>query len=348
MNKKQILLVSSYSQGGIASVVDTFLNNGLEETVAYFASYTEAPTWLNWIRFPFIYIKFLSILLFDQNIKIVHLLSAEKGSFLRKSVLLFTAKLLGKKVIINFHSCSQDLFYNDSFFLFKIFVKTVLNNADIILVLSTQWKKIISQKCENKNIEVLYNPVKLREYYEKNDSAGQINVLFRGRVGKRKGAYDTIEAAKLLTNNSIIINIYGDGEIENAKNLVTANNLNNRVKIKGWITGEKIDIAYRSSDIFILPSYDEGLPMSILEAMSYGLPVIATNIAGIPDQIAEGVNGYMIEPGDIKSLAEKIDFLANTLELRNSMGREGYEMVKSKFEKTVIIDNLKRIYDSLF
>jgi len=347
MSKKQILLVSSYSQGGIASVVNTFLNNGLENIVDFYASYTEAPTLLNWIKFPFFYIKFFAILVFNRNIKIIHLLSAEKGSFLRKSILLFTAKLFGKKVIINFHSCSQELFYNDSFLPFKFFVKTVLNNADAILVLSSQWKKFISNKCDNKNIEILYNPVKLQEFYEKNNTTCQINVLFMGRIGKRKGAYDTIEAAKLLTNTNIKIDMYGDGEVENAKNIVALSNLEERVKINGWITGEKIDLAYKNADLFILPSYDEGLPMSILEAMSHSLPVISTNIAGIPDQITNGVNGYLIEPGDVQLLAEKIDLLAGNSDLRKSMGQEGYKTVKLKFEQTVVIKNLKRIYDSL-
>ena len=98
------------------------------------------------------------------------------------------------------------------------------------------------------------------------------------------------------------------------------------------------------ADIFILPSYNEGLPMSILEAMSYGLPVISTPVGGIPEIVKDGVNGYLIFPGDNEALAEKIELLAKNKELRLRMGQENYKLVSQKYNAGTIINQLKILY----
>lgn len=344
---KEVLLIGSYSQGGIASVVNNFLESELKNEFHFEASYIEAPTWKNWVRFIFFYFKIILVLLINTHIKVVHILSAEKGSFLRKAILLNLSKLFGKKVIINFHSGSSNLFFNDSFIVFKSFIKRVLNKADIILVLSTQWKESISKKCDNQNIEVLYNPVILKDLNEKITSPDEINVLFMGRIGLRKGAYDIVKAVKLLQNPNIKVDMYGDGEVDNLRALVLSENLSSTIRVNGWISGEKVSESYKNADIFILPSYDEGLPMSILEAMSYGLPVVSTKIGGIPDQIIDGVNGYLINAGNIEHLADKINTLANDPNLRREMGRKGHDIIRNKFDKKIIVNQLISLYARL-
>lgn len=343
MGNKQILMASSYSQGGIATVVDNFLNNGLDKHVKFFTTYIQASTLLNWLIFPLIWIKFSFNLLFDRNIKIVHLLSADRGSFLRKSLLLLTAKLSGKKVIFNVHSGPKNLFYNDENPFIKPCIKFILDKADIILVLSSQWKENIESKCSNKNIRILYNPISLKEVNSGENNT--VNVLFMGRLGQRKGAYDLVEAAKLIKNPNVKINMYGDGEVKEIKSIVKENNLENIVNVMGWISGKDVEKAYRNSDIFILPSYNEGLPMSILEAMSYGLPVISTTVGGIPEQVVDNVSGFLINAGDVSAIAEKIELMAQDKSLINKMGLEGRKIVGEKFETGVILKELELIYD---
>ncbi len=124
---------------------------------------------------------------------------------------------------------------------------------------------------------------------------------------QKKGVYDIIEAAKRIENPNVVINLYGDGELEIFEKLIQENNLQDKVKIKGWISGEQKNKAIKESDIYILPSYNEGLPMSILEAMACGLPVISTPIGGIAEAVKDGVNGYLIQPGDYEALTEKIN-----------------------------------------
>ena len=342
---KKVLMVSSYANGGIASVVDLLINSRLKDDLIFLPSYIEASTLKNWLRFIFFYFKYIFVLLKEKEIRIVHLLSAEKGSFLRKSILLLTAKILGKKAIINFHSCNPNLFYKDDIFPLSFFVNSILNKANLILVLSAQWQRILSNKCNNSNIKILYNPVVLKEPIQRNSEC--VNILFMGRLGKRKGAYDLIEMAKYLTSNNVKINMYGDGEVKQIIHLVNENNLNNIINVAGWIKGDEVKEAYRNADIFILPSYDEGLPMSILEAMAYSLPVISTPIGGIPDQVIDGVNGFLVSPGDIKKFAEKIDFLVSNKNEREKMRQESYKIAREKFDINSIITQLENLYSCL-
>ena len=89
------------------------------------------------------------------------------------------------------------------------------------------------------------------------------------------------------------------------------------------------------------------MPMTILEAMSYGLPVIATNVGGIPEVVEDKVSGFLINPGDYSSLAEKIELLAKEHDLRKKMGQQGYRIVREKFDIDVITKKLNNFYDEL-
>ena len=102
-----------------------------------------------------------------------------------------------------------------------------------------------------------------------------------------------------------------------------------------------------SPDIYILPSPAEGLPISILEAMSAGLAVISTNVGAIPEVIENGVNGYLIEKGDYKNLAEKILTLANNRELLDTMSLNNSEKVKRTYDLNKVISKMDDLYDSI-
>jgi len=108
-----------------------------------------------------------------------------------------------------------------------------------------------------------------------------------------------------------------------------------------------MDDYYKHADIFVLPSYNEGLPMSILEAGSFGLPVISTPVGGIPEVIEDGVNGYLIEPGDIEALKDRLLLLANGPELREKMGKNLKILIGEKFNEKKMVNQINFIYQEL-
>ncbi len=347
MEKPKILIIGPKAQGGISSVINLYKDFGLinNNKVGFLASYKCNNAFLRLLVFGLFLIEYIWILLTNNELRVIHIHSASEGSFYRKYFVFKFAKLFGKKVIYHIHCPGFCEIYKESPNFIKKRIEEVLNNSDLIIVLAEYWKNEISKICSNNNIKILFNPCIIKDFIKIN--TGEFNVLFMGRIGKRKGVYDIIKGAKLIINPNIEINLYGDGDLKEFENLINENNLQNKVKLKGWISGNIKDEAYRSADIYILPSFEEGLPMSILEALTYGLPIICTSVGGIPEAVEEGINGFLIQPGDYKALAEKINLIADNKELREKMGQESLRIAKEKFDVNVIIKQLKDIYDEL-
>jgi glycosyltransferase involved in cell wall biosynthesis len=345
-DKCTILVIGPNAKGGISSVINSYESYGLfDGNIIRLASYRGGNIVKRLVVFAMSLIRYFWILFTNKNVKIIHIHSATDGSFVRKYIVFKIAKMFEKKVIFHIHCAVFDKFYNNSSTFVKNRVKEVLDNSNVIIVLSDYWKNVVSQISTNKNIKILYNPCMVKEFEK--ITTEKINVLFMGRVGKRKGVYDIIEAAKLITNPNIEINLYGDGETPEFQKLIQENNLQNIIKLKGWVSSDTKDTAFKSSDIYILPSYEEGLPMSVLEAMAYGLPIISTPVGGIPDAVEDCVNGFLVQPGNYKALVEKINLLTNDKELNHKMGQESFKKAKEKFDINVIIKQLKEIYDEL-
>lgn len=333
MNER-ILIVSPemHEQGGIASVIKTYFDNNLEDgNVIYLSSYkTKNPLG----EFVIFWLKFLSNLIFNGNIEIVHIHTSSKGSFLRKSMVMNVAKIFKKKTILHIHGSEFKVFYDKSPQIIKNYIKNTFDKTDCIIVLSKQWRDIITQYTDNKNIRIVYNPIKI---HERNNLEKPI-FLFMGRLGKRKGVFDIFKSAKNVCDEAVI-DLYGDGEID--KSLAPEN-----VKIHTWVRGDEKEKIFKNAGVLLLPSYNEGLPISILEAMSYGMPIISTPVGGITEAVEDNINGFIVNCGDTKALAEKIDALCDK-DLRKKMGQESYRIVKEKFDVEIIKQNLKEIYDEL-
>jgi glycosyltransferase involved in cell wall biosynthesis len=344
-NKSKILMVGPdiNSQGGISSVIKMYKDYGLN--ISTLASYKDGNALAKLFVYGLFLVKYIVTLAVDKNVKLVHLHTASRGSFIRKSIAFKLAKLFHKKVIIHIHGAEFELFYNESPKFIKEIITKTLNDADLVIVLSKQWKDTIARISTSDKIKVLYNPTVIKVYSRIHSESTK--AVFMGRLGKRKGIYDVIESAKLIKNPNVEINLYGDGEIEKFDKLISDSDLHDKIKLPGWVSGEKKDEVLQNSDIFILPSYNEGLPMSILEAMAVGLPIISTPVGGIPEAVEDGVNGFLIQAGDYNALAEKIDLLASNQSLRVQMGQRGYNLAKEKFDIKIIIKQLQDIYDEL-
>ncbi len=116
----------------------------------------------------------------------------------------------------------------------------------------------------------------------------------------------------------------------------------------GWIAGEDKVRAFERAAIYCLPSYSEGLPVSVLEAMAAGLPVVSTAIAGTPEAVAEGENGFLIVPGDRAALADRLIRLARDPSLRSGMGGAGRAIAEERFGSEAIAARLRKLWESVF
>lgn len=349
MNKNiRILMIGPdmNSFGGMSSVIKLYHDSGLlDENVEFLSSYEDGSIPHKIFFFAGFLLKYFLLLLTQKNVKIIHLHIAEKGSFFRKAIICFISKLFHKKVILHLHGAEFNIFYNKVPKIIKKIITKTFNSADLVIVLSKSWENDILEKTSNSNIIILDNPIVIKE--PNKIHLDKINILFMGRLGKRKGTYDILEAAKYINNPNVVINLYGDGNINEFEKLVINNNLQDKVKVNGWISGNEKEDIFKISDVLILPSYNEGLPIAILEAISYGLPVISTPVGGIPEAVKDGINGFLIQAGDVKTLAAKIDILASDEKLREKMGQESYKIAKERFDIKIIINQLQNIYTGM-
>lgn len=97
--------------------------------------------------------------------------------------------------------------------------------------------------------------------------------------------------------------------------------------------------------MFVLPAYNEGFPVAIIEAMSAGLPIISTPVGGIPDVIEEGTNGFLVEPGDAEAIADRIVNLLNNRALNHNMGKQNAMKALANFDVSIVVNALCKIYE---
>lgn len=336
-------------KGGIGRVNKKYSDFGLfDNGIKFLSSYTDKSKLQAVFKFFVCVVMLLFYILFNKDLRIIHVTSSQGASFLRKSIIIMLAKTFNKKTIIHIRGSDFDDFYYKGGFLRKKYISYTLDKADIVLVLSGYWKNFVKKISKNQNIKILYNPVVIQDIDPvKKQLNNPLNILFTGRIGQRKGVYDIIEAVKYIKNLNITINLYGDSEVEKAREVVNSHNLYNIININSWITGEKLEQAYKDADFFILPTYSEGLPNSVLEAISYSLPVISTPVGGIPEIVEDGINGFLVKPGDYITLAEKIDLLSGDRELRNQMGQKSLKIAEEKFDIKVILSQIRQIHKDL-
>ena len=143
-------------------------------------------------------------------------------------------------------------------------------------------------------------------------------------------------------NNAELV-IAGDGEGARARQMIEQLGLTQSVRILDWVDEQQRDELLTKANVFVLPSYNEGLPMAMLEAMSWGLPVITTPVGGIPELISTAENGLLIAPGKIEQLSAAIQSLIESEQLRISLGNAGRESVRP-FEISKYCDRLADIF----
>lgn len=161
--------------------------------------------------------------------------------------------------------------------------------------------------------------------------------------------FDVLKAIPIVAHkfgSDILFLFVGKYDKEKQKAIGGVGNQFDIVKNLGFLEKDEMLKIKLTSDIYVLPSYAEGLPMAMLEAMAAGLPVVSTKVGSIPELIEEGVNGFLIESGDYKTLAERIVQLAKNKSLREAMGKRNIEKVKKSYSLECATQELGKIYRS--
>lgn len=355
-NKINVLMVGSdlSVKGGMTTVVNSFLKNNFKDiNIEYVATHIEnVPIYsklLFFIKSFFTMIKVLS----KNKISIVHIHMSEKGSFFRKFIVLLISKIYKKKVIVHLHGADFKEFFYDSNNIVKGMIKYLFKKSDRVIVLGKSWDEYIKSIDKSIKTIILANSVEYPKEIVINNRT-EINVLFLSVLIKRKGIFDLVKAIEILINNGKIngidlkIIIAGTGkEEEEMKSIIKNLDLEKYFLFMGWVDNEKKIELIKNSQILILPSYNEGLPMAILEAMSYGMPIITTDVGSIKDAVIDGHNGFMTQPGDINKLVLSMEKLILNYDTWQQFSNNSKKTIEENFNINNYFKKVEQIYKSL-
>ncbi len=348
---KNVLMCCSTlnTKGGMVSVVKNYLNykDWGKYNIKFIPTHFDTN---KWIVMAFFAIQFAKIwwTVKTGKYEIAHLHTAERGSFWRKTFLMRFFQKQGIMVILHHHAAEFEDFYAKCSNAQKKRVRKALADADVNIVLSERLVPMIKDKEPKAHVEVLYNAVST--YPVNPYSIESKNVLFMGRLGIRKGTFDLIEAIKRLDekiSKDVKFCLCGDVGEEEVKKKIAELGIQHRIAHIGWIDGEQKKEFVSKAMINCLPSYNEGLPMSILETMAAGIPNISTNIASIPEVIKNEENGFLIEPGNVDALTEKLYQLIQNEDLRQTFSKKSFELINEKFSLNAHMVKLKEMYDQM-
>lgn len=211
-------------------------------------------------------------------------------------------------------------------------IRRILATADVAATVS----KHLHERYAPQRPVVVANEswIEERHFWMRPPGQYRNTILFVGRLVKSKGLLQLVEALHLLRRQGIDFQcvIVGDGPlrgqlIERVEEL----GLGDRVRMVGWLRplSEELRDCYKQADILCLPSYAEGLPLVLIEAMAHGVAVLATDVGGIPDLVEHEKNGLLVRPGDAQQLARELTRLLTDHDLRTRCARNGYETAKA-------------------
>lgn len=336
-------------KGGIVAVVDGYFEAGLDNRCARFA-YQGTGVGANLIGKSLAFAK--SLVPYRRELSdfdIVHFHISAKGSFKRKSLMASMAKRAGKKVILHEHSgeFARDFEAGDD--TYRERVRITFNSADRVIVLSEEWRNYFADHImlDTRKLSVLHNGVSIP-----NDICSPCahqDILFLGRLDARKSPDVLLRASKEVLNcfPEARLVFGGDGDIDMYRNLAAVLGIADRCDFLGWVSGDAKGELFSRAGIYCLPSKNEGLPMSVIEAMAHGLPVVSTAVGGIPRLIESGREGFLIDVDDEEALSEALCRLLGSAELRKEMGIAAHKKASREFSIETSIEGLLKIYSDL-
>ena len=341
--------------GGMTEVIRSYREAGLFETwpVRYVSTY--AGRGLIGKLWPWIAaVTGLLPQLACRRVALLHAHSAAHGSFWRKSTLCALAWAFRVPYVLHVHDGNFPAFYRRGCNrLARAWVRFVLRKAARVVVLTPHWRDEVHGIEPAARIRIIGNPVAVPARLEPLRSPAR-TVLYLAWLQKEKGILDLVHAvpAVLRAVPGARFTIAGRGIAggetpESLRRLARRLGVEQALHFAGWVNGEQKNRLLRQCDLFVLPSYVEGLPVALLEAMAWGVPVVATRVGGIPDVIENRVNGLLVEPGHPAALARAIVELLGDEALRCRVRQAAHGDVRRRYRVDAVVAELEALYREL-
>jgi glycosyltransferase involved in cell wall biosynthesis len=280
-----------------------------------------------------------------------HVHFAGRGSLLRKGIICVVLRSLRCQYAVHSHAADTDLFEPWLPPPCRRLILWGIGGAGRVIVLTQFWHDYYSSLLglPAGRLLLLPNPADLPRIVPDRSRREGLRVLFLGRIGTRKGAFDLIRALAALPENvrsRCHLTMAGDGDIPEAQTLAAQLGCLDLVTLPGWTGPATVERLLVESDVLVLPSYAEGMAMALIEAMSWGLPVVTTGVGGASEFLVHDRNCTLVTPGDVQGISNAISELARTPALRQRLGNAARETM-SQFSVDNYVLKLCGVYEGL-
>jgi len=353
--------------GGIATYFQNLINSSLPERVdlQFVQSSSQQRPLSSSGRFSLdnIVSAVADIIRFTQSFlkhhpQVTHIATSFGLSLFKHGICVWIARIAGGRVLLHPH-CSLQAIYLERPAWSQWFFRQVVGSSSGVLVLSDEWDQLhrIVRTCK---VYQLPNAIDLDSYAEvgrvnikRSYHSGPLRIFYLGYLGKAKGTFDLIEAVDMLVVNGadISLDLVGDelnpGERNQLIQTIKNKDLNGTIHLHLPVSGAEKLAFFRAADVFVYPSYHEGQPMAVIEAMACALPIVATNVGGLPDLVSTGENGLLVEPGKPELLANALDCLMKDRELRLWMQNKSYQRALENYDIEQHVSKLVNVYETV-
>lgn len=279
------------------------------------------------------------------RVKLLHAHSASGPSFWRKLAFMYPSMLCGRPVVLHWHGGGfVDFFRRCAPWQQRIIADTFAR-CDRVIALSEQWNKTLTKMFPEARVTTIPNPVELPASPALLEMQPP-TALFLGRIVEAKGVIDLLHAwPKVLESvPSAQLVLAGAGDIGTVSAVAERLGVSGLVEFTGWVDGDRKLQLLRRASVFVLPSHAEAMPMAVLEAMAFGLPVVATRVGGIPHAARDGTDGLLVEVGDVAALAAALTAVLANRALCTEMGASARQRVAQHFSADLVLPRIRQVW----
>jgi glycosyltransferase involved in cell wall biosynthesis len=288
------------------------------------------------------------------GVDLVHVNVAPRGSTWRKMLFAGVARRMGVPVLLHLHGSGYDQFFAAQSPVRQARIRAFFGAAAGVVALSDYWHRFVTETLRVDPARVTQIPNGVPAHPERTAAVPAVpeaptRILFLGQLGERKGVDVLLDALATLDARGLAwrATLGGNGEVEAAQARAAALGIGDRIAFPGWVGEAEVRTLLGAADLFVLPSRAENQPVAILEAMAAGLPVVATAIGAIPEQVLDGETGLLVPPGDAAALADALATLIDSPARRAAMGAAGHARFAAHFSIEATAERFAALYRRL-
>ena len=303
----------------------------------------------------------LLFILYTERPKMIYVEMNGDRSCFREMFYMAVARFFKARVVLHFHGIFKEEKINFPFifqqrhnWLNKLIINICFGLSHRTIFLSKtilEDFRCILNETNSKKATWIENFVDVKFFRERKKTKDKINILFVGRLSKAKGFFDIVNIARdvIAQYGNVMFHFCGSPERESSLGEIR-DELGKLeeigyIKLHGLVSGENKRKIYSEADIFLLPTHNELFPITILEALAQGLPIITTKVGVIPTIIEEGKNGCFVEVGNSESLKNKIIYLLNNPELQREISINNRKKAHERFDISLAVNKLTIIFN---